>query len=256
MSPFDSLAADYDRTFTESELGRRYRAAVWARLDARVHAGQRLLELNCGTGEDAVHLASLGVHILATDVSDGMVAATRAKAMAAGCTDAVCTMPLAIEDITLEGVGGERFDAVLSNFGGLNCVQDLASTAERLREVVKPGGVVLACVMGPVVPWEMAWYLAHREPRRAIRRLHRSVEWRGLTITYPSPRSLRRAFEPGFRVDRLTGIGVALPPSYVESWAVRHPRTIDRLARWEQRVATIPGSAWVADHYLAELVRR
>ena len=53
-SPFDAMAAAYARSFTESAIGRYMRAAVWRWLDAAFQPGDRVLELNCGTGEDAV----------------------------------------------------------------------------------------------------------------------------------------------------------------------------------------------------------
>ena len=60
-APFDGLAADYDRTFTASTIGQLMRAAVWRRIDAVFQPGDRVLELNCGTGEDAVRLGARGV---------------------------------------------------------------------------------------------------------------------------------------------------------------------------------------------------
>ena len=53
--------------FTESRLGELLRQAVWRRLDDVFRPGDRVLELDCGTGEDAVHLARRGVRVLATD---------------------------------------------------------------------------------------------------------------------------------------------------------------------------------------------
>ena len=80
---FDSFAADYDRSFTTSAIGQRLRAAVWRRLDAAFRPGDRVLELNCGTGEDAVYLGRRGVHVLTTDISTEMLTVTRAKVTAA-----------------------------------------------------------------------------------------------------------------------------------------------------------------------------
>ena len=57
-APFDGLAADYDRSFTASAIGQRMRAAVWRRMDAAFGPGDHVLELNCGTGEDAVYLVT------------------------------------------------------------------------------------------------------------------------------------------------------------------------------------------------------
>ena len=68
-SAFDELAQAYDSTFSGSVLGRLLRERVWWRLDSAFGAGQRVLDVGCGTGEDAMHLASRGVHVVATDAS-------------------------------------------------------------------------------------------------------------------------------------------------------------------------------------------
>src|SRR5688500_3425722 len=98
-SPFDSMALDYDRSFTASSIGQRMRAAVWRRLDAVFRPGERVLELNCGTGEDAVHLAGRGVRVLATDTSPEMLAIARAKVERAGLTERVEIARLPIEEL-------------------------------------------------------------------------------------------------------------------------------------------------------------
>jgi hypothetical protein len=59
-SPFDEMAADYDRSFTASAIGSLMRQAVWRRLDACFRPGDRVLELNCGTGTDAIHRRGAG----------------------------------------------------------------------------------------------------------------------------------------------------------------------------------------------------
>ena len=253
-SPFDALAADYDRSFTASAIGQRMRAAVWRRLDTAFAPGERVLELNCGTGEDAVHLAERGVRVLATDVSPGMLAMTRAKVERAGVADRVEVAELPIQDLARRPAG--RFDGALSNFGGLNCVEDLAGAARALAVAVRPGGRALLCLMGPAVPWEWGWYLAHGEPGKALRRLRRGgTQWRGLTVRYPSIGEVRRAFAPRFVQRRVAAIGALVPPTYAEAWAARHPRLLAAHDRWERRAETIPPLPWLADHYLIELER-
>jgi SAM-dependent methyltransferase len=251
-APFDSLAAEYDAGFTRTGLGLRLRRAVWRRLDVLFSPGDRVLELACGTGEDAVHLAERGVQVLATDASPEMVRVAREKVAQRGLT--VEVRQLAVEE--LDTLDAPPFDGVLSNFGGLNCVADLASLGKALALRVRPGGLAVLCVMGPLVPWEWAWFLGHGQPAKAFRRLTRGgVDWRGLRIRYPSIRVLRKAFGPAFRMRRAAALGAFLPPSYAEDWASRHPALLDRLDRWERRLETVPPLPWLADHYLIELER-
>jgi SAM-dependent methyltransferase len=283
-SPFDDMAAGYDSSFTDSAIGTIMRRAVWRRMDACFHAGDRVLELNCGTGADAVYLGRRGVRVLATDVSAAMVTVARDKVERAGLADRVEVRQLAIEQLELgrrdtrpeirdqllvSPVSGLRsdvsglplspsgtFDGALSNFGGLNCVADLCGVAAGLAACLRPGGVALLCIMGPLVPWEWAWFLAHGKLRNAFRRLRPGgVTWRGLAIRYPTIGAVRRAFAPGFRLRRAAAIGALIPPSYAESWAARRSRLLGALDRWERRAETLPPLPWLADHYLLEMER-
>lgn len=224
------------------------RAAVWRRTDELFAAGSRVLELNCGTGVDALHLMARGVTVLATDASQGMVDLAAARG--------VDTVRCNAEDIGEVGREHGPFDGVLSNFGGLNCVADLGGVASGLGMAVRHGGVALLCVMGPVVPWEWAWYLAHLQGGKAVRRFRASTEWRGLTIRYPSVGSLQKAFSPWFDCERSWALGAFVPPSYVESFAARHPGVVARLDRVERRTETWWPVVRAADHYVVELRRR
>jgi SAM-dependent methyltransferase len=252
---FDRMATDYDRSFTTGAIGRRMRAAVWRRLDAAFRPGERVLELNCGTGEDAVYLAQRGVRVVATDVSPGMLAIAHKKVLRAGVADRVDLVQLRIEDLPCRPISGS-FDGVLSNFGGLNCVDDLSGPARGLAGMLRPGARALLCVMGPAVPWEWGWHLARGQPRTAMRRLRRDgALWRGLTIRYPSIRAVRHAFAPHFVQRRVAAIGALVPPSYVDDWASRHPRLLAALDRCERRAETMWPLPWLADHFLIELER-
>lgn len=252
---FDALAADYDSQFTHSRIGCLMRHAVWRQLDLRFSPGYRVLELNCGTGEDAVYLGHRGVQVLATDRSAAMVEVARRKVARAGLTVRVHVQQIALED--LHELDAPPFDGALSNFGGLNCVADLSGIGRALAARLRSGASAFLCVMGPVVPWEWAWYLCHGAAGPAFRRLQRGgAAWRGLTIRYPSIHTLRRSFAPAFWQCRASAIGVFLPPPYAESWAVKHPRLLALLNHWERRLEALPPLPWLADHYLLELERR
>jgi SAM-dependent methyltransferase len=255
---FDALAREYDATFSDTLLGRVLRRALWGWLDRAFASGDRILELNCGTGEDALHLAGRGVRLLATDASPEMLEVARAKLRRAGLPESVELRQLAIE--RLDRLGEEfrgALDGAFSSFGGLNCVADLAAAAHALALVLRPGARVVLCVMGALVPWEWVWFLGHGQPGKAVRRLAPGgARWRGMTVRYPSVRATRAAFAQHFRTRRVGGLGALLPPTYAEAWARRHPLLVERLDRWERRIEEWPVVPHLADHYLVELERR
>jgi len=256
---FDALAAGYDATFTGTPLGRRLRARVWACLERHLRPGQHVLELGCGTGEDAAWLAQRGVFVTATDASAAMLEVARRKATHAGVADRVTTRHLAIQDVpgtTFE----EKFDGVLSDFGALNCLREFDALGRALGRLVRPGGWAVLVVMGPWCPWEVAWFLLHGHPRAALRRLRpggveAEVGGQKVHVIYPSPGRLVRTLAPEFRLLRQWGLGVALPPTDAASAVNTRPALLDRLDRLETRLAGAFPFRLLGDHYVLELER-
>jgi SAM-dependent methyltransferase len=253
-SPFDQLAGDYDQSFTHSACGATLRALVWERLPAVFGTSQHILELGCGTGEDAILLARAGHRVFAIDASAEMIRIARLKAMSAGLAGRIEFRVMPIE--SLQTLPPElKFDGVFSNFGAINCVADIPRLAGTLVARLVDGAPLLFVVMGRYVPWEWAWYLAHGDAKRAFRRLRKGgAEWRGLRIHYPTPRELSRSLAPNFDVRRRASLGFALPPSYASAWLDRAPRALAALAGIER--ATCRVTAGLADHFMLEALRR
>jgi SAM-dependent methyltransferase len=248
------MADGYDSRFTRTTIGTLMRNAVWNRCAQRFAPGSRVLELNCGTGEDALWLARRGVQVLATDASHAMLQVAQKK-----LTDTVASGSVRFQQLTwevLDTLEENSFDGALSNFGGLNCVGDLRTAARALAGKLRPGATAILCVMGPVVPWEWVWFLGSGDPRRAFRRLRRGgALWSGMAIRYPSSAQTARAFAPEFRVLRVSAVGALLPPPYTEKRLGRYPRMIAALDRLERRFETVWPLPLLADHYLLELER-
>jgi SAM-dependent methyltransferase len=215
-----------------------------------------VLDLGCGTGEDAIHLARRGVTVHALDASSAMVDAARDKAARAGIAGLVTLEKRPVEELFALG-SGTRFDGAYSNFGALNCVEDLPAVGRALASLLRPGAPLLVCLLGRRVPWEWAWFLARGEVRRAFRRLsRRGAPWRGLTVRYPSLAEAVRAFSPAFVRRRAVAVGAFLPPTYAAASLERRPRLLATLDGAGRRLE----GAWplfhLSDHDLLRFERR
>ncbi|HKS81562.1 MAG TPA: class I SAM-dependent methyltransferase [Candidatus Acidoferrales bacterium] len=257
--PFwDRAAETYAQDFASTVIGRTRREAIWRELDAVFRPGQRVLEINCGTGLDAVHLAQRGINVLACDISPRMIELAREQARAANVADRASFRLLANEQLASLASEGP-FDGAFSSFSGLNCVADLTAVRANLARLVRPGGVFVASVIGRFVPWELIWFAAHGNFRSAARRWNWrnsfALEGDGIAVTVRSIREMQRAFAPEFRLVQWKGIGIAVPPSYLERWAARFPRTTRSLAQMDCLLARIPLIRGMADCALLRFER-
>lgn len=258
---FDTVADDYDRHFTQTATGRMQRERVWAAIldrQAQPSAQGFALDLNCGTGTDAIWLAQQGYQVLATDVSPKMVALTQAKLRAAGCAENAQAAVLDLRHLnTVPLPIGKAPTLVLSNFGGLNCLSptELADFGEKMPSLLAPGGYFVAVVMGRFCWQETLYFWLKTQWRTAFRRLRRGpVEARldeqtTMPTWYYTPRTFCRFF-PDMEAKMLRPIGFWLPPSYLDAAFHRWPRLL-RWLNWAERVCgRVSVLAWASDHFL------
>lgn len=258
--PFDAVAEEYDRKFTESQIGRAQRASVWKELAKTFRSGDRILEIGCGTGVDACHLADRGVKVFACDNSRAMIEVASRRITQANKSSLVHLRTLAAED--LAGLGGERcFDGAFSNFGALNCVEDLRCVAVNLARLLRPGAPAMLCLMGRHCAWELAWYLANGNMQNALRRVSRgkTIARLGADATvrvhYPSLTSIIQIFSPEFHLKAWKGVGITIPPSYLENIVNRFPRCVRWMMRADSLLENTPIARGLADHVLLTFER-
>ncbi len=253
---FDTLAPDYDRAFSETTIGRWLRNRTQGWMKPLFAPGSRVLELGCGTGEDALWLARRGVEVTATDASPAMLDETRAKTR-----DELKVTVVPLDLNVLPNSFSGPFDGLLANFGALNCVRNRRQLAAWLAARIEPSGRAGFAVMGPVCLWELGWHGLHGDFRTATRRMRSTSTFQpdadgpALIVDYPSPVTLTREFAPHFRRESLRGLGLFLPPSDAFGVVERRPRLLRSLTALEGRLSGNRVSAWLADHYWIELVR-
>jgi len=256
-SPFDALAPTYDEDFSASPIAAHLRGQVQEHLLAAFPPGSHLLELGCGTGDDALCLAERGIRVTATDSSAAMLAAAGAKT--AG-QPLIRVAPLDLNRLTDDDLP-ETFDGAFSNFGPINCVTDRVRLARWLAQRVRPGGRVLLVVMAPCCLWEIGWHALHADFSTAFRRLTGAAQFKlsdfdaPITVSYPSPARLERAFFPHFLLESSRPLGLFLPPTGVYAAIERRPLLLRLLKGLDARTARFARLSIFSDHYIIVLYR-
>ena len=265
---FTRYAPFYDAEQQSNPLAHWTRARNVQVLARTFKPGERVLEIGCGTGEEALYLGSRGVEVLATDAAQGMIEVLRAKLASAGGAAAtrVTTRVLAARDIgeLAREFGVGSVSGAYSSFGPLNCEPDLRPVELALAELVRPGGKVVVSLLNRFCAWETLWHLARLQPRVAFRRwggrAHATVRaaWgdERVPVYYWTPGTVEHLFQPHFATVRRTALTWALPPPYLARLVRDRPEMFRRMAHLEKRLA----SSWpfnsVGDHVVLEMVRK
>jgi SAM-dependent methyltransferase len=254
---FDGVASTYARSNDENRTLREMRRRTLAAITRHVPAGSRILDLGCGPGYDDEHLARCGYSVTAIDWSPAMVDQARRRVQAAGVEDRVDVHHLGIHE--LDRLGPGTFDAATSSFGPLNCVPSLPDAARLIADRLRPGGTLVASVIGRVCPWEIALYLIRGDWTRVGIRFTRDlvgVPLNGRTVwmRYHTPRSFERSFRAaGFARVSLRALGLFAPPPYLQGFADRHWPLVAGLQRIDDMVGAYPGLRGLGDHFLVVL---
>lgn len=234
LQAFDLHATSYTR-WEGHPSAQHWRARVISRCIQHFCPQGRVLDVGGGTGMDALLLMALGFRVTVLEPSTGMgdIARSRGVVVVNSGAEALETLPIGV------------FDGVLSNFGALNCVPDLAGFGRGLRMRLPVGGVAVLVVMGPFALAE-ALILAGTGRFRALARRRRAAivplgEGR-VPVSWWKRRALCHALA-GFRLIYTEALGAVLPPPDIHDGNAL-------LRRLDAAVAPLPGFRQVGDHTL------
>lgn len=222
---FSRTAEKYDAFAEDHPHLTRMRNKVYAHIERILPHGSRILELNAGTGVDAVELARRGYYVHATDIAPGMLERARKKVEHSGLSDQITIQECSF--IETDKIQGAPFDAVFSDLGGLNCIPDLSIVIKQLSKILRSGGVVTWVLMPHICLWEMA-EVFRGNFRVAFRRFsHNGVkthlEGLHFDVYYFSPKQVIDWFGDEFELLSLEGLSVITPTAESKSFAKLFP---------------------------------
>jgi ubiquinone/menaquinone biosynthesis C-methylase UbiE len=256
LTAFDTLAADYDHSFSQSLTGssQRMQSRKWLSGFLEGKGELNILEINCGTGDDALWLASLGHKVVATDLAEAMIAEAKRKQVLHAQPYPVNFMQCDFNDLHAR-IQDDKFDLIFSNFSGLNCIppNKIELLNNHFNRFLKPGGHIAVVIFGKYNLWEMAWYCLQFKFGKAFRRLNKQASLLKLKeginqpVYYYSISRFRQLLNR-FSLLEKRPVGLFIPPSYLENFIKRRPRFFHFLDKMEKKAGGVPAFTRFADH--------
>ena len=254
---FDKAALNYDTTFTNSQIGQLQRNLVYKQLSKQLDSVQNILEINCGTGEDAIWFAQQNFKITATDISQKMIDVAKSKAPFNNLN--FQTADINSIATTFEN---EQFDLVFSNFGGLNCLsaQELENFFKTVPSILSDKGKLVLVIMPKNTLWEQFYFLAKAQFSSVFRRkkelVFANVEGKNVPTYNYNPKDIVNLAKVNFKMLETKPIGFFVPPSYFESFFKNKKGILKFLNSLENRIKNWSFLSKFADHYIIILQKR
>ena len=259
---FDRLAPTYD-TLVSGDTFRHQRMQTHAAFKRWIKSGFRVLEIGCGTGVDTAFLAAIGAKVVACDPSEAMLSRTKRRLANTGLGDRAGILSCGLQELPqfLDALDhDEGFDAVVSNFGALNCVPSLEALGVIGHRHLRPGGAMILGLLGRTCLWETVYFAVRGDALRAARRRQPAVAVAVAGVDVPTfyhrRRDVRACLGEDFTLNGAIGIGVMVPPPYLEPRWQRLPGAIRRTAaRIDRLTAAWPLVNQLGDHSLTRWVK-
>jgi ubiquinone/menaquinone biosynthesis C-methylase UbiE len=258
-SAFSKQSAVFDHLYASNTIIQYKRKRVRDHVEYFLKPGSSILELNAGTGEDAIYFANKGHTVHATDISEGMQSVLSSKARKAGLSHFITQENCSFTQlISLKNKG--PYDFVFSNFAGLNCSSQLDKVLNSLVPLVKPDGMITLVILPRFCLWETLLVFKGKF-KTAFRRFFSNkgvasnVEGESFKCWYYNPSYIIKNTKKDFRLLSIEGLCTIVPPSYIEHFAEKHPAAFSFLKKKENKYKSAWPWKYIGDYYIISLIR-
>lgn len=257
---FTRQSAIFDQLYAESKIVQYKRERVRNHLQQYISPGNFILELNSGTGQDAIWLAQQGCKIHATDISTGMQEILQQKIKAEGLDNYISYELCSFTQLkNLQQRG--PYDMIFSNFAGLNCTGELHKVLASFSALLKPGGIVTLVLLPGFCLWEFL-LLFKGKFKTATRRLFSGggrtahLENTFFTCWYYNPSYVTQFLKDEFHLLSIEGLCTFVPPSYIENFDEKFPKLYAKLIRAEGAYKKRWPWKSIGDYYIISLQKK
>lgn len=257
---FTQQSKIFDGLYSGNLMIQYKRKRVREHLAKYLSAGQFILELNSGTGDDAIWMAQQDCKVHATDISVGMqhVMSQKIKDLHFEklISNELCSFT-ELEKLQQRG----PFDIIFSNFAGLNCTDNLKKVLSSFSELLKPGGIITLVLLPKFCLWEFLLLFKGKfktATRRFFSRPGRSANIEGINFKcwYYNPSYIIKNLKNDFKVLSIEGLCTLMPPSYIEYFAEKHPTIFSILRKKEKFYKSHWPWKYIGDYYIISLQKK
>jgi ubiquinone/menaquinone biosynthesis C-methylase UbiE len=257
---FTRQSVIFDEIYSGNTIVNYKRERVRAHVLQYLAPHSSILELNSGTGEDALFFAQSGYKVHATDISAGMQQELKRKIEMNGMGANVTTELRSFTKLDQLANKGP-FDLIFSNFAGLNCTNELGRVLSSFNRLLKPNGVVTLVILPKFCLWETL-LLFKGKSRTAFRRFFSSkgtkahIEGTYFKCWYYNPSFIIKNLKDDFDLLSIEGLCTIVPPSYIEGFAEKHAAAYRFLKEKEGKLKSRWPWKFIGDYYIISLRKK
>jgi ubiquinone/menaquinone biosynthesis C-methylase UbiE len=257
---FDKQSGVFDEIYSRDKIIQYKRNRVRKHVNNLLNPQSKILELNAGTGEDAIYFASHGHSVHATDISEGMqnslIRKITSNHTGINITTELCSFTQ-LENLSNKG----PFDFIFSNFAGLNCTSQLDKVTASFSSLLKPSGIVTLVILPKFCLWETLLFFKGKF-KTAFRRFFSDqgrkahIEGEYFLCWYYNPSMIKKHLKSEFKVLQIEGLCTLVPPSYMENFGDKYPKAFNFLKKMENKWKAKWPWRSIGDYYIISLQKK
>lgn len=248
----DRVANRYDEIY-KSPRWEHYFDLSWAGMKQHIPSDLRapIVDLGCGTGKYGLKLAKSGYSVTLSDLSHGMLEASRRKAAQMGLNERVSFVKADVMD--LSELPREHYALAIAQGDPLSFASQPSRAVKEVWKILRPGGILVASLDATLAALD---HYAEKGDIDALERLVKTggMEWLAneekerFPVHTFTPEKLRALLEGvGFEVLDLFGKTV-LPFKKFERIFEEDEAATERILALEKKLCRLPSAMGRASH--------